>query len=103
MPAFAARLESDGRSLVYSGDTAPCPSLTDLAANSDVLLCEADSPTESPEHHTPEQAGTTAAGAARLIVTHVGRSLTPQQAAARAATRFAGPVEYAVPGATYTV
>ncbi|MGW7346026.1 MBL fold metallo-hydrolase [Streptomyces sp. NPDC054854] len=108
-PAFALRVEAAGRSLVYSGDTAPCPGLTNLAEECDVLLCEADSsqvPTEGePVHHTPEDAGDTAAGARarRLIVTHVGPFLTPQQSVARAATRFAGPIDYAAPGATFSV
>ncbi|MFF8382359.1 MBL fold metallo-hydrolase [Streptomyces kanasensis] len=109
IPAFALRVEAAGRSLVYSGDTAPCPALTGLAAGCDVLLCEADGP-EPPAgtekvHHTPEDAGDTAAaaGARRLVVTHVGRSLTPRQAVERAATRFDGPVAHADPGATFPV
>ncbi|MEV7870090.1 MBL fold metallo-hydrolase [Streptomyces sp. NPDC088124] len=98
-----------GTSLVYSGDTAPCAALTRLAAGCDVLLCEADSDRPPADgaavHHTPEDAGdtATAAGAGRLIVTHVGRFLTPRQAVTRAAARFAGPVEHAEPGATFTV
>ncbi|MFI7243116.1 MBL fold metallo-hydrolase [Streptomyces qinglanensis] len=109
IPAFAVRIEAEGRTLVYSGDTAPCANLAELAAGCDVLLCEADStqaPTEGPQvHHTPEDAGdaATAARAARLIVTHVGRSLTPQEAVTRASARFAGPVDHAAPGATFPV
>jgi ribonuclease BN (tRNA processing enzyme) len=74
-----------------------------------VLLCEAESdlaPAEGEQvHHTPEDTGDTAsaARAGRLIVTHVGRSLTPQQAVARASARFDGPVDYAAPGATFSV
>ncbi|MFC0597405.1 MBL fold metallo-hydrolase [Streptomyces palmae] len=110
LPAFAVRVEAAGGSLVYSGDTAPCPSLTQLAQGCDVLLCEADSarpPAEGEErvHHTPEDAGDTAraARAGRLVVTHVGRFLTPGQAVARAAARFDGPVDYAAPGVTFTI
>ncbi|MFJ9930136.1 MULTISPECIES: MBL fold metallo-hydrolase [Streptomyces] len=109
IPAFAVRIEAAGKSLVYSGDTAPCPSLTELAAGCDVLLCEAESaqaPVEGEQvHHTPEETGDTAgaAGAGRLIVTHVGRFLTPRQAVARASTRFDGPVDYAAPGATFSI
>ncbi|MFI1865317.1 MBL fold metallo-hydrolase [Streptomyces jumonjinensis] len=109
IPAFAVRIEGAGASLVYSGDTAPCPALTELAQGSDVLLCEAESaqaPAEGEQvHHTPEDTGDTAsaAGAGRLIVTHVGRFLTPQQAVTRAAARFDGPVDYAEPGTTFTI
>ncbi|WP_431981534.1 MBL fold metallo-hydrolase [Streptomyces qinglanensis] len=109
IPAFGVRIETEGRTLVYSGDTAPCANLAELAAGCDVLLCEAEStraPTEGPQvHHTPEDAGdtATAARAARLIVTHVGRSLTPQEALTRASARFAGPVDHAAPGATFPV
>jgi ribonuclease BN (tRNA processing enzyme) len=103
MPAFAVRIEADRRSLVYSGDTAPCGDLTSLAQECDLLLCEADGDAEL--HHTPEDAGATAqsAGARRLVVTHVGPSLTPSEAVSRAATRFAGPIEYAAPGSAFTV
>ncbi|AXB46401.1 MBL fold metallo-hydrolase [Amycolatopsis albispora] len=105
MPAFAVRIEGGGRSLTYSGDTAPCAKLTALAQNCDVLLCEADSDTETPVHHTPEDAGETArrAGAGRLVVTHVGPFVTPEDAVARAVTRFPGPVEYADPGRSFTI
>ncbi|TDC62085.1 MBL fold metallo-hydrolase [Actinomadura sp. GC306] len=109
MPAFALRVEAESASMVYSGDTAPCTALTSLAEGCDVLLCEADSadvPTAGEQvHHTPENAGDTAraAQAGRLIVTHVGRSLTPEQAVASASTRFDGPVDYAAPATTFPV
>ncbi|MEV0847783.1 MBL fold metallo-hydrolase [Streptomyces sp. NPDC049954] len=125
MPAFALRVETGtpaglptgtgtpggrSRSLVYSGDSAPCARLTSLAEGCDALLCEAES-AEAPAgdeervHHTPEDTGETAraAGAGRLIVTHVGRFLTPEQAVARASARFDGPVDYAAPGAVFTI
>lgn len=109
IPAFALRVEAASGSLVYSGDTAPCQSLTDLAGGCDVLLCEAESakaPDEDEQvHHTPEDTGdtATAADAGRLLVTHVGRFLTPQQAVARASARFGGPVDYAAPCTTFSI
>lgn len=109
IPAFAVRIEAAGRTLAYSGDTAPCASLTELAEGCDVLLCEAESaqpPAEDePVHHTPEDTGDTASatGAGRLIVTHVGRFLTPRQAVARSSARFGGPVDYAAPDAAFPV
>ncbi|MGW6442091.1 MBL fold metallo-hydrolase [Lentzea sp. NPDC055074] len=105
IPAFGVRIEADGRSLTYSGDTAPCASLTALARGTDVLLCEAESAVTTPGmvHHTPEDAGETAsrAGARRLVVTHVGRSLTPTEAVSRAAARYAGQIDHAAPGTTF--
>ncbi|OLT31769.1 MBL fold metallo-hydrolase [Actinomadura sp. CNU-125] len=103
MPAFALRAEAGGRSLVYSGDCAPCDGLAALVPGADALLCEADGPEPSPAHHTPEQAGDGAAGAGRLIVTHVGPFLAPGDAVERAAGRFDGPVEHAEPGATFVL
>jgi ribonuclease BN (tRNA processing enzyme) len=106
IPAFGVRIEADDVSLTYSGDTAPCPSLVELARDTDVLLCEAESAEKTPDmaHHTPEDAGDTAteANAGRLIVTHVGRFLTAQEAVARASSRYRGPVEYAAPGTTFS-
>lgn len=106
IPAFAVRIEA-GAALTYSGDTAPCPSLVELARGTDALLCEAESAEKAADmaHHTPEDAGETAAlaGAGRLIVTHVGRFLTPRDAVTRASSRYAGPVDYAAPGTTFTI
>ncbi|MCX3060840.1 MBL fold metallo-hydrolase [Streptomyces beihaiensis] len=108
MPAFALRVNHEGRSLVYSGDSAPCAALTELAAACGTLLCEAacaDTADGAGVHHSPEDAGdtATAAGARRLIVTHVGRAVEPVDAVRRAATRFPGPVAYAAPGAVFPV
>ncbi|MFD8569961.1 MBL fold metallo-hydrolase [Streptomyces sp. NPDC059639] len=105
MPAFALRVEHRGHSLVYSGDSAPCTALTDLATGCGTLLCEADGDTADGVHHGPEEAGETAAaaGAGRLIVTHVGRGITPGDAVTRAASTYAGPVAYAAPGAVFPV
>ncbi|WP_213815527.1 MBL fold metallo-hydrolase [Glaciihabitans sp. dw_435] len=109
IPAFGVRISTGSASLTFSGDTAPCANLTELARGSDALLCESESaaaPVDAPQvHHTPEDAGTTArdAGAGRLIVTHVGRFLDPADALTRAATRYDGPIEYAAPGRTFTI
>ncbi|SDJ57187.1 Ribonuclease BN, tRNA processing enzyme [Lentzea albidocapillata subsp. violacea] len=107
IPAFGVRIEAGGAALTYSGDTAPCPSLTELANGTDVLLCESESTEKAPDmvHHTPEDAGDTAAAAQarRLVITHVGRFLTPQEAVTRASARFSGSVDYAEPGTTVRV
>ncbi|MFI8516780.1 MBL fold metallo-hydrolase [Streptomyces sp. NPDC085481] len=106
LDAFGLRVEGEGGGggvLAYSGDSEPCAALTELARDSDLFLCEADGPV--PGHHSPEQAGRTAAeaGAARLLVTHVGPAIAPEEAVERAAGPFGGPVSYAEAGRTYEV
>jgi ribonuclease BN (tRNA processing enzyme) len=105
-PAFAVRVESGGSVLAYSGDTAPCAGLDATAAGADLFLCEADGPArhgEAAVHLTPEEAGAAAAraGAARLVLTHVGRATAPADAVRRAAAEFTGPVDHAAPGAVF--
>ncbi|HWG25320.1 MBL fold metallo-hydrolase [Actinospica sp.] len=97
-PAYGLRAEYEGRVLVYSGDTAPCESLVELAAGADLFVCEADfdSPEQRTEyilHSTPEEAAqmATAAGVKRLMVTHVAYSLGIEAATARAAAAYGGP------------
>lgn len=92
-PAFAFRFDTAAGSVTISGDTAPCPNLVRLAADTDLLLHEAidmdwataaysDVSAATREatldhhrksHTTPEQAGqiATAAGARRLALHHL--------------------------------
>ncbi|MFE0648099.1 MBL fold metallo-hydrolase [Streptomyces sp. NPDC059534] len=102
--AFALRVEdAEGRSLVYSGDCEPCPSLVELARDCDLFVCEADG--EGPGHHSAAQAGRSAAEAraGRLVVTHVGPGTGPAEAVALAAAEFPGDVVHADPGARFEV
>src|SRR3712207_8294242 len=75
--AFAYRIEHDGKALVYSGDTAACLPLTELARGADLLLAEAafrDGEDNPPHiHMTGSEAAATAAaaGVGRLVITHV--------------------------------
>jgi ribonuclease BN (tRNA processing enzyme) len=109
VPCFALRIDGPDGSFAYSGDSAPCTALDELASGCDALLCEAGTdeqePGEHPVHHTPEEAGATATRAAvqRLIVTHTALGLSAEAAAARAQTRFDGPVEVARPGSVFVV
>jgi ribonuclease BN (tRNA processing enzyme) len=88
----AVRLTAGGRSLVYTGDTGPCPEVVELARGADVLLAEAAHPDVPglPDglHLTGRQAGehAAAAGVGRLLVTHVPAwvDADAQLAAARA-------------------
>ena len=104
VPAFALRLDHGGRSIAYSGDTAPTPALVDLASGTDVFLCEAafrDGEDHPPGMHlTGREAGehAMAAGVGRLLVTHVPPWGHRAAAVAGAADVFGGPVTAASSG-----
>ena len=107
--AYGMRVESEGRVLVYSGDSGPCRKLVNLAAGADLFLCEAafvegdENPTDL--HLTGKQAGTVAAEAqvGRLVLTHIPPWHDPHVVEAEAREAFTGPMDLAVSGATYTV
>lgn len=65
---------TDGRSVVYSGDTDFCDNLVTLAKGVDVLICESALPDEMKVagHLTPSLAGriATQAGVKKLVITH---------------------------------
>ena len=102
--AFAISVTVGGRSVVYSGDTGPCEELTALAADADVLLCEAsfrDGDLNPPElHMTGSECGSTAAaaGVGRLVLTHIPPWHDPQTAFAEARTTWDGPLDVAAAG-----
>jgi ribonuclease BN (tRNA processing enzyme) len=107
VPAFGLRVEAHGGakgtpSLAYSGDSAPCESLVELAEGATAFLCEAGAATEQvgAPHTTPAQAGAMAsrAGAARLILTHIGDGLDDAAAIAAATGSFGGVIDVATPG-----
>ncbi|MBP5894487.1 MBL fold metallo-hydrolase [Streptomyces scabiei] len=105
--AYGLRAACQGRVFAYSGDTGPCEALSRLAGGADLFLCEADVDThrdgEPRVHLTPEEAGTYAKSASRLLITHVGPTLTREGATGRAAVVFGGPTESAREGDTRTV
>jgi len=107
--AHAVRVEADGRSLVYTGDTGPCDAVTVLARGADLLLAEAslreDEPVVPDLHLSGSLAGRLAADASvgRLVVTHVPPWNDPAAALAAAAAAFGGPVQLAVAGLALTV
>ena len=72
VPTIGLRFEnpSQGRAIVYSCDTAPCPAVMRLAQGADVLIHEAAG--ESPGHSSAEQAGEIArqAKVGRLLLIH---------------------------------
>uniref|UniRef100_A0A7C5AM21 Ribonuclease Z n=1 Tax=Desulfobacca acetoxidans TaxID=60893 RepID=A0A7C5AM21_9BACT len=70
--SLAYRLEAEGRSLVYSGDTDESDSLVELAKGADLFVLECAMPQKVPGHLTPVEAGRLAAkaGVKRLVLTH---------------------------------
>ena len=101
------RVEADGRTLAYSGDTGSCDALVELARDVDLFLCEASWPS-TPEppagmHLTGREAGEHArrAGARRLVLTHVLPFHDPAVLPAEARQTYGGPVELAACGVVY--
>jgi ribonuclease BN (tRNA processing enzyme) len=107
--AYGFRVEHRGTAITYSGDSGPCGALEELAAGSDLFLCEAsfiDGRENLPDIHlTGREAGqaASAAGAARLVLTHVPPWTDAQVNLGDAKTAFGGPVDLASPGAVYQV
>lgn len=104
-PNLALRISVPGATLVYTGDGGPSPDLVELAHDADVLLAEASHVHAVPADmagllSTAGQRGDDAreAGARMLVLTHLLPSEDPAAAAARAAERFAGPIQVARPG-----
>ena len=102
--SYALRLTSpEGRSLVYSGDTAYCEALVEIADEADVLLCEASwtHEGEHPEHihMSGAEAGRVAAlaGVGRLVLTHIPPWTDREAVAAEARAEFDGEVLVARP------
>jgi ribonuclease BN (tRNA processing enzyme) len=109
VPAFGFRVTAGGRTLAYTGDTGPCPTLDELAAGVHLLLAEAsfrhgdDNPPNL--HLTGRQAGELAArhDVPRLVITHVPPWYRVEEMVAEAAATYAGELLTARPGATYAV
>ena len=109
VPAYAIRLEAADSALVYSGDTGACDALVGIADHADLLLCEA-SFVEAPDnpvdlHLTGRQAGehATRAGVRRLVLTHIPPHINAKLVFREAESVFAGDLDVARAGATYTV
>jgi ribonuclease BN (tRNA processing enzyme) len=109
VPAYGVRLEAGGRVLAYSGDTASCDPLVELARDADIFLCEAsflegeDNPPDL--HMTGREAGdlATRAAARRLVLTHIPPTVDGHRVLAEARPAYAGPIDLAAPGATYSL
>jgi ribonuclease BN (tRNA processing enzyme) len=103
------RIEADGRSVAYSGDTGESDTLVELASDTDLFLCEASwasAPDNPPDIHlSGRQAGEHAAKAAtrRLLLTHIVPWADRDRILAEATEAFGGPTELARCGTSYDV
>jgi ribonuclease BN (tRNA processing enzyme) len=73
-PALGYRIDAQGTSIAYSGDTDVCPSIVELGRNADLLILECSHPDEQKVagHLTPTDCGRIAAHAhcRHLVLTH---------------------------------
>lgn len=87
---------SDGRSVVYSGDTDYCENLIQLAEQADLLICECSMPDEMKisGHLTPALAGTiaTRAKVKKLLLTHLYPQCDQVDIVAQAQDAYEGPL-----------
>jgi ribonuclease BN (tRNA processing enzyme) len=105
---LAARIEGAGRSVGYSADSGPAWGLSALGSGLDLALCEATFLSDkegSVQHLSARQAGLTAraAGADRLVITHLMPRLDPAAARAEAAAAYGDDVVVAAVGDRYEV
>jgi len=105
VPALAVRVEAGTSSLFYSGDTGVGGTWSAAAAGVKLMLCEATlqgerEPGGYPFHLTAAEAAgaARAAGARRLMLTHLPPTLDPARSLEEAEAVFGRPVELAVPG-----
>ncbi len=103
--SLAYRVEAEGRSLVYSGDTDESDSLVELARGADLLVMEAANPFKVPGHLTPGTAGRLAAkaGVARLLLTHFYPPCDEVDVVGLAAQEFSGEILRAEDGLSLSV
>lgn len=101
-PNNALRITADGKSIAYSGDTAPTDGVIASARDADLFVCEATWLNEQAGvmdrvHSTCAEAGEMArtAGAGRLALTHLWPGNDFERSRAQAAETFGADVELA--------
>ena len=89
-------MDSDGKSIVYSGDTDTTENLVSLAAGADLLICESAMPDalKIPGHLTPSLAGdlATRADVKKLVLTHLYPECDQVDLAAQCRKAYEGPL-----------
>ena len=106
VPTLAVRLDGEGRSVAYSSDTGPDWSLSSLGEGVDLALVEAtflEDEDAGTLHLSARQAGQVAkaAGAKRLLLTHLAPVTDRERSRAVAEAAYGGDVDVAVENQTY--
>jgi ribonuclease BN (tRNA processing enzyme) len=111
LQSFAVRItDSQGKKLVYSGDTAYNETLIELAQDADLFLCEATLQNQYAHlagngHLTAAQAGDVArqARVKKLVLTHIWPEYDRTVSLEEAAATYSGPLEIAETNTRITV
>jgi ribonuclease Z len=107
LESVAYRIDSDGASIVFTGDTEPVESVVELARGADVLVCmcwdtdaamEADGLSEGMTGTVRAGALAAEAGVGTLVLTHIGAHLDSpgvrEEGIREAEAAFGGPVVF---------
>lgn len=108
VPALVFRIESDGGTLGYTGDTGPSDLVEEHLAGVDLLLAEASLQDGSDSyvfHMSARQAAEMAvrANVGHLVLTHIPAPLDPEDSRRQAAEVFSRNMSLAAPGETYII
>jgi ribonuclease BN (tRNA processing enzyme) len=100
--SLAFRVEAHGQTVVYSGDAIETPALAQLARSADAFVCECSFPRgwRTADHVTADGAGrlARAAGARRLVLSHLYPPAQEADVAGQARAEYGGDVLLAVDG-----
>jgi ribonuclease BN (tRNA processing enzyme) len=107
-PTYAVEVAAGGSRLVYTSDTGPGWSVAAFGHDADLVLSEAtylDGQKPVPIHLSAKEAGTAAraAGARRLMLTHVWPEIDRRLTLAEGSAAFGEPALLAAPGLVTTV
>ncbi len=95
-PSLSYRIEAEGASVTVSGDTDVSGALVELAADTDILICECSFPEDMKlmGHLIPPEAGEIAqrARAKRLVLTHFYPPCDEKDIISQAARKFSGEI-----------